>query len=53
MAEWHVPFHVFEQDWTEQQFQLMTRMLMDRRRREQKAIRHTRGRGKREPEPYR
>lgn len=51
MADWGVPWHVYEQDWTEPQFQLMVHMWVARKRREEKA--HKRGNRKRQPEPYR
>jgi hypothetical protein len=51
MTDWGIPFHVYEREWTEQQFQTMIQMWVARKQREQHAAK--RGGGKRQPEPYR
>lgn len=60
MAEWHVPFHVIENEWTERQFRMMIARHNERRQREERearvAARRSRGsrRGRElgEPVPY-
>jgi len=53
MTEWHVPFHVIENEWTERQFVMFVQSLMRRRKREEKQAKQSRSRkGKAAPQPY-
>ena len=38
MAEWGIPFDHIENEWTDEQFMLMYRMLADRKQTEAKAM---------------
>lgn len=47
MKEWHVPFHVIEQEWTDDQFYLMIEQYNERIEREIKAQENNRDRDSR------